>query len=61
MSKPKFNTEEFAKDMDKFLSLMESLDNVDLKNLNVDRFEKKAEILKQEIEKKYSKYLDSKK
>tara|TARA_Y100000592_G_scaffold38761_1_gene61594 strand:- start:245 stop:430 length:186 start_codon:yes stop_codon:yes gene_type:complete len=61
MSKLKINLEELEKDLDKVLSLVENLDINNLENLDLDKFSKKADVLKNQIIKKYKNNLDFKK
>ena len=62
MSKQKIDDfGELLKDMDNIFNIIDDIENTDLKKLNLEKITKKAEYLKNNMEKKYKKYLDSKK
>ena len=62
MSKQKIDDfGELLKDMDNIFNIIDDIENTDLKKLNFEKITKKAEYLKNNMEKKYKKYLDSKK
>ena len=61
MSKLKINLNELSKDMDEILNMLEELDTKNIKDLNMDKFHKKADHIKQKLEKKYPDNLDIKK
>jgi hypothetical protein len=61
MSKSKINLEELSKDMDEIFNMLKEFEEKSLLNLDMDKFNKKAEYIKQKLEKKYPKNLDSKK
>ena len=58
MSKNKINFAELLEDIDKAFDLLDKIDNDEL---NMTKITSKAKKLKNNLEKKYSKYLDSKK
>ena len=61
MSKQKIDDfGELLKDMDNIFNIIDDIENTDLKKLNLEKITKKAEYLKNNMEKKYKKYLDSK-
>ena len=62
MSKQKIDDfGDLLKDMYNIFNIIDDIENTDLKKLNLEKITKKAEYLKNNMEKKYKKYLDSKK
>ena len=60
MSKQKINDfNELLKDIDNIFNIIDDIENTETKKLNFKNISKKAEYLKNNIEKKYKKYLDS--
>ena len=58
MSKPKIKINNLLKDMDNIFKLVEKIEE---DNSNIQKISLEADRLKNNFEKKYSKYLDSKK
>ena len=51
---------ELNRDLDKVLNFIESLDNLDVDNINIEKLEKSLGILKKSIYKKYKPIVDKK-
>ena len=60
MSKLKINLEELSKDMDELFDVLKEFENSNIKNLDMNKYNQKAEHIKQKLENKY-KNLASKK
>ena len=57
---PEKSNKELNRDLDKVLNFIESLDNLDVDNINIEKLEKSLGILKKSIYKKYKPIVDKK-
>ena len=57
---PEKSNKELNRDLDKVLNFIESLDNLDVDNINIEKLEKSLGILKKSIYKKYKTIVDKK-
>ena len=53
MKKSKINKEELINDTNKILELMDSFDNMDLENIDVEKLEKDIKLVEKELNRKY--------
>ena len=59
MKKPKpINQKDVEKDVNKLLSFLDNIDNLDIEKTNFDKLEKDIKLFKEDIETKYKDYLD---
>ena len=57
MKKP-INQKDVEKDVDKLLSFLDNIDNLDIEKTDFDKLEKDIKLFKEDIETKYKDYLD---
>ena len=57
MKKP-INQKDIEKDVDKLLSFLDNIDNLDIENTDFDKLEKDIKLFKEDIEIKYKDHLD---
>ena len=57
MKKP-INQKDLEKDVNKLLSFLDSIDNLDIENTDFDKLEKDIKLFKEDIETKYKDHLD---
>jgi len=58
MKKPEINQNDLEKDINKLLSFLNNIDNLDIDNTDFDKLEKNVKMFKEDIETKYKDYLD---
>ena len=58
--KPQVNPEELIEDTDKLLKLIDSLENLDLETINLNKLEKEVKSIEENIKKKYGKFYNEK-
>ena len=59
MKKPKpINQKDVEKDVNKLLSFLDNIDNLDIEKTDFDKLEKDIKLFKEDIETKYKDYLD---
>jgi len=57
MKKP-INQKDVEKDVDKLLSFLDNIDNLDIEKTDFDKLEKDIKLFKEDIETKYKDHLD---
>ena len=57
MKKP-INQKDIEKDINKLLSFLDNMDNLDIENTDFDKLEKDVKLFKEDLEEKYKDYLD---
>ena len=58
MKKSKIDTDKVEKDINKLLSFLNSIDNLDIENTDFNKLEKDIKLFKKDIEIKYKDHLD---
>ena len=61
MKKPEINQNELEEDVNKLLSFLNDIDNLDIENTDLDKLEKNVKMFKKDIETKYKDHLDDQK
>ena len=61
MKKSKIDTDKVEKDINKLLSFLNSIDNLDIENTDFNKLEKDIKLFKKDIETKYKDHLDDQK
>ena len=61
MKKSEINPDDVEKDINKLLSFLENIDNLDIENTDFNKLEKDVKLFKKDIETKYKDHLDDKK
>ena len=57
MKKP-INQKNLEKDVNRLMSFLNNIDNIDIENTDIDKLEKDIKLFQKEIEIKYKDYLD---
>jgi len=57
MKKP-INQKDIEKDVNKLMSFLNNMDNIDIENTDISKLEEQIETFKKDIETKYKDYLD---
>ena len=57
MKKP-INQKDLEKDVNRLMSFLNNMDNIDIENTDIDKLEKDIKTFQEEIETKYKDYLD---
>ncbi len=57
MKKP-INQKDIEKDVNKLMSFLNNMDNIDIENIDVDKLEKDIKLFEEDIKTKYKDYLD---
>ena len=58
MKKSEINEKDLEKDIDKLLSFLDNIDNLNIENTNFNKLEKDIKLFKKDIETKYKDHLD---
>ena len=61
MKKSEINPDDVEKDINKLLSFLENIDNLDIENTDFNKLEKDVKLFKKDIETKYKDHLDDQK
>lgn len=57
MKKP-INQKDLEKDVNRLMSFLNNMDDIDIENTDIDKLEKDIKLFQKEIETKYKNYLD---
>ena len=57
MKKP-INQKDLEKDVNRLMSFLDNIDDINIENTDIDKLEKDIELFQKEIETKYKDYLD---
>jgi len=60
MKKP-INQKDLEKDVNRLMSFLNNMDDIDIENTDIDKLEKDIKLFQKEIETKYKDYLDDQK
>ena len=58
MKKSEINEKDLEKDINKLLSFLDNIDNLDVENTDFNKLEKDVKLFKKDIETKYKDHLD---
>ena len=58
MKKSEINPDDVEKDINKLLSFLDNIDNLDVENTDFNKLEKDVKLFKKDIETKYKDHLD---